>query len=108
VQISEAGGEQPVWSRDGKRLFYRNGQAMMAADLSGTGSGGGLGVSRRTQLFAGAFLAGESFLGRFAAYDVSPDGRHFLMARAVGGTGTELVVWTNWLPEIKQKLLEAR
>jgi len=108
VQISEAGGEQPVWSRDGRRLFYRSGQAMLAVDLTGSGSAGALGVSRREQLFAGDFYLGDQFLGRFATYDVAPDGHHFLMAQAVSRTGTELVVWTGWLTEFKKKLMEAK
>jgi eukaryotic-like serine/threonine-protein kinase len=29
-QISTSGGQEPRWSRDGRELFYRNGDAMMA------------------------------------------------------------------------------
>ena len=33
VQISSGGGSEPVWSRDGKRLFYRGDGHLMAATL---------------------------------------------------------------------------
>ena len=33
-QISTEGGTQPMWSRDGKELFFRNGDRMMAVAIS--------------------------------------------------------------------------
>ena len=32
--ISTDGGDEPVWSRDGRELFYRNGNAMMAVPIT--------------------------------------------------------------------------
>ena len=32
--ISTDGGNEPVWSRDGRRLFYVNGDKMMAVDIT--------------------------------------------------------------------------
>jgi hypothetical protein len=34
VQISTDGGTQPVWSGDGSRLYYRNGNAVLEATLA--------------------------------------------------------------------------
>ncbi len=34
VQVSEAGGTEPAWSRDGRRLFYRGGRRLHAATLA--------------------------------------------------------------------------
>ena len=31
--ISTEGGNEPVWSRNGRELFYRSGDAMMAVDI---------------------------------------------------------------------------
>ena len=36
IQVSTAGGTHPKWSRDGRELFYRNGNKMMAVDVSTT------------------------------------------------------------------------
>src|SRR5207237_4069750 len=33
VQVSTSGGVEPVWSRDGRRLFYRAGRQVMAASV---------------------------------------------------------------------------
>jgi Tol biopolymer transport system component len=36
-QISNEGGVQPVWARDGREFFYRNGDKMMATDVTPDG-----------------------------------------------------------------------
>ena len=99
--MSDQGGGQPVWARDGRTLYFRVGRAMMAADLR-AGSGGQLAVSERRTLFEGEF-AEPAPSALWAAYDVAPDGR-FLMARALGGSRSEIVIWLNWLGEIKEQL----
>ena len=33
-QISNEGGEEPLWSRDGRELFFRNGPKWMAAEVT--------------------------------------------------------------------------
>ena len=38
--------------------------------------------------------------------DVSPDGKRFVMARPLDGTGTQLLVWTGWLDEVRRRLVE--
>jgi hypothetical protein len=38
-QVSEGGGGQTRWSRDGREIFYRNGVSMMAASFDGKASG---------------------------------------------------------------------
>jgi Tol biopolymer transport system component len=72
--ISTEGGSEPRWSRDGRELFYRNGNKMMAVDVQ-SGS---------------TFRAGTPrllFEGDYVSYDVSPDGRRFLMIKSsVGGS----------------------
>ena len=98
VQVSSGGGEQPTWSVDG-RLFYREGTAMMVAQLS-RGADAAIVTSRR-KLFDGDFYGTGDLT---AAYDVSPDGRHFLMARRVGVGGGQLIAWVDWLDALKAKL----
>jgi len=105
VQLSDGGGTEPVWSRDGRRLFYRVGRSMMAVDLT---PGPVLTVARRQRLFEGDFQSSDDFGFPVQTYDVSPDGRHFVMGRASGGARAEIVIWTNWLRELKARMATAR
>ncbi len=102
VQISDAGGGEPVWARDGRRLFYRSGRDMIAAQVQRGARDGVLTVSGRERLFSGEYYGGISVRG--ATYDVSPDGKRFVMARSLDGTGTQLLVWTGWLDEVRRRL----
>ena len=104
VQISDAGGGEPVWSKDGRRLYYRNGRDMIAADLERGARDGTLAVGERRHLFSGDYFGGLSERG--ASYDVSPDGKRFVMARALNGAGAQLLVWTGWLDEVRRRLME--
>jgi serine/threonine-protein kinase len=102
VQISDAGGGEPVWAKDGRRLFYRNGRAMIAAHIERGTRDGTLAVTRREHLFSGVYYGGVNERG--ASYDVSPDGKRFVMARSLDEDGTQLLVWTGWLDEVRRLL----
>ena len=78
---------------------------MMAVDFA---PGGGLAVSRREKLFEGDFQSSADFGFPVQSYDVSPDGHHFVMARASGGARAEIVIWTNWLHELRTRMANAR
>lgn len=93
VQVSQEGGGQPVWAPDGRRLFYRADRAMMSADL--TIGAGALSIARRARMFEGDYFGNTESL--VATYDVTADGRRFLMARATAGDGGSVLVWTNWM-----------
>ena len=101
LAVSTAGGNQAVWGGDSRRLFYRVGNAFMAADLSATG--GALAVTTRRKLFEGSYYGADA-TQTSAAYDVMPDGHSFLVARALGSGVSEIVVWTGWLPELKAQV----
>ncbi len=101
IHISDGGGGQPVWAGNSRRIFYRAGRAMMVAELATRGSS--LSVSGRRALFEGDYyLADPGAL--IPAYDVSPDGQRFAMARVVGGSRSEIVVWMNWLGQLAARL----
>ena len=70
--------------------------------------GPGLAVARHERLFEGDFVSSSFFGIPALSYDVAPDGHHFLMTRAVGGGGPEVVVWTNWLPELRARMARER
>jgi serine/threonine-protein kinase len=73
--ISTGGGTDPVWAPDGRQLFYRVGTRIMAAPIDLT-NGFAAGTAR--PLFDGAFDVSD--LDR--SFDVSPDGKRFLMVRS--------------------------
>jgi serine/threonine-protein kinase len=79
VQVSLDGGNEPVWSRDGRSLFYRGqsgGQVEMFEAVLRLAPEPSV-VSRRA-LFSTADFVGTQ---PHANYDVMPDGRGFVMVR---------------------------
>ena len=67
-QISTEGGTQPVWSRDGRELFYRNGKKMMVVDISTRTA---FSTGKPKMLFE---METPAPYGAYSDYDVSPDG----------------------------------
>jgi hypothetical protein len=65
-----------MWSRNGRELFYRNGERMMAVVI---GPGSELSPGRPTVLFEEPY---DLKIGSGASnYDVAPDGQAFVMIR---------------------------
>jgi Tol biopolymer transport system component len=93
AQVSVDGGTEPVWSPDGRELFYRGPDYMMSATLAGAPS---LVVTRRDLLFraAGTYMRGPAATN----YDVFPGGQEFLMLRPTetAVTSSPLIVKMNW------------
>jgi serine/threonine-protein kinase len=87
VQVSVDGASEPVWSRDGREIFFRAGAKLIAARLQ---LGSQPGVETRTELFD---VSRFDAAGPHANYDVSPDGSWFVFARR-GGTN-HIVVLQN-------------
>ena len=80
TQVSAGGGLNPLWSRDGRELFYQAGTKMMSVKLI-TQPHLAIGVAQ--ELFRSSFDPDyrRSF-GR--EYDVSADGKRFLMLEPAG------------------------
>jgi Tol biopolymer transport system component len=93
--VSTQGGTQPLWSRNGKEIFYRVGNKMMVVDVS---AGVDLILSQPRQLFEQRYVFQNVSL---ANYDVSPDGQRFVMVRDEAGSG-RLNVVLNWTEELKR------
>ena len=102
VQVSEAGGTEPAWSRDGRRLFFRGDRRMHAATLATRPA---LAVTGRATLFTEAFDGDMPMPHR--NYDVAPDGREFVMIAAVPDARPETVVVLGWLGELRARLAAA-
>ncbi len=94
--ISSGGGTEPVWARNGRELFYRNGDRMMAVSIDTKGNAPRIGTP--IILFQEVFAGGATN----AWYDVSPDGQRFLMLKPDdASTSDSIVVIQDWMDEVK-------
>jgi len=98
VQVSDAGGGQPVWSADGRRLFYVTDSDLVAARVDAAANGDRLSVVSRDRLFEVDMTGGTG--AYTAAYDAHPDGERFAISSR-SGAGNEVVLWMDWLDEVK-------
>ncbi len=96
VQVSSGGGSEPVWSRDGKRLFYRGDGHLMAARIA---AGSGFAIAARDTLFADAFQFAPN---PHANYDVMEDGAHFVFLKAA--TEGNMIVVANWNEAVRSRM----
>jgi serine/threonine protein kinase/Tol biopolymer transport system component len=99
-QISTEGGTEPAWNGNGRELFYRDGDKMMAVEIA-TQSGFAAGKPRT--LFEGRY---ERTPATSPNYDVAPDGQRFLMLKSVGqeaSAPTQINVVLNWFEELKRR-----
>ena len=103
VQISTGGGGSPLWSRDGRELFYYVIGApasimAVSVELEPTFRPG-----RTELLFQGEFVVPGP---RGSFYDVSLDGQRFLMVQELAEIGErerpQLIIVENWLEELKR------
>ena len=110
-QVSRGGGTEPLWSRDARELFYRSPSgAVMRVSIdpkSPTPPG------TATRLFDASSHAlggrGEFAELRRRTYDVSLDGRRFLMIKSgtvqtASASPERIVLVQNWFEELKAKL----
>jgi eukaryotic-like serine/threonine-protein kinase len=100
-QISTDGGTEPVWNRNGRELFYRSRDKMMAVDIATQPS---FVAGKPRMLFQGQYVPTALTL---PYYDVSPDGQRFLMLKPTeqaGAAQTQIIVVLNWFEELKQKV----
>jgi Tol biopolymer transport system component len=100
-QVSTAGGTRPLWARSGQELFY----------VSPTGALMRVGVERSASWSATTptLLVKEGYfttpVGR--TYDVSREGKRFLMIKEGGGADQtaappQIIVVQHWIEELKR------
>jgi serine/threonine-protein kinase len=108
VQVSQAGGAEPRWSRSGRELFFRNrAGALVAATVVPAAS---FTLGPQTVLFdARQYLVVGAQSAR--SYDVAPGDQRFVFLRKVQTAGAaadvpmdKLVQVTNWAAEVQAKL----
>jgi len=99
IPVSVGGGSAPVWSPDGRRIFYMRGNRMVAASVAPNPT---FSVSKRDVLFEGDYINAVAH----ASFDVAPDGKSFLMLRPVDAGGEQIVVIPNWAAEFRAQTVK--
>ncbi len=99
VKVSPAHGSEPMWTKGGREIVYRDGNNVIAVSFDpATGVSGAPHV-----LFSGAYPDNPGWT-RPRSYDVTPDGERFLMARLPGDPAQpHVVVVLNWFDELRAK-----
>ena len=96
TKISTSGGLKPIWSRDGKELFYRSGGKMMVAATIETEPE--FRVIGRKELFEWEYM--HCIICQ--TYDVAPDGRFLMIKDPKEPPYQRINVVLNWFDELKQ------
>ncbi|MGO9127469.1 MAG: protein kinase domain-containing protein [Terriglobales bacterium] len=93
-QVSASGGNAPLWSRDGKELYYANLNftvfAVPVKEVNGTPQFGA------AQQLTTTASAPEFF------YDVTPDGKKILLPVVTQQVNQSMTVVTNWMAGLKK------
>jgi Tol biopolymer transport system component len=99
-KVSTNGGDLPLWSPDGRELFYRNGDSVMAVAVQTQPT---FKLAKAVRLFQNKNLQG--------GWDIHPDNKRFLMVKPAAATAQpttsrtpdKINIVLNWFEELKQK-----
>jgi serine/threonine-protein kinase len=94
--ISTQGGTQPVWNPQGGEIFYRDADRMMVVGITTQPE---VRLSAPRQLFEQRYAYGSGIT--IANYDVTSDGRRFIMVKDESGAG-RLNIVLNWLTDLER------
>jgi serine/threonine-protein kinase len=102
-QVSTGGGAAPLWSPNGRDLFRLGGDSVMAVSVQ-TGPTFSPGTPKAN--FRSTYVG----LTSGTPWDISPDGKQFLMMKELGprasafGAPPEISIVLNWFEELKQRV----
>jgi Tol biopolymer transport system component/tRNA A-37 threonylcarbamoyl transferase component Bud32 len=95
VQVSDIGGTEAIWGRDGRSLHYRGPLGeVVRADVT---TGASFSIGKRQVMLTGDYLTDSSHPN----WDVAPDGRFLMLKRA--GAESQTIVVHNWVRELREK-----
>ncbi len=102
--ISPGLGTGPVWSPDGRKLYYRSGSRFMAVEVAVEPDFNVL--SAPELLFEAPSYTRYQGPGGQRTWDIHPDGSRFVMVKS-GDESTafaEVYLVTNWFEELRQRM----
>jgi WD40 repeat protein len=95
-QVSIDGGTAPVWSRNGRELFFAKGDTLFTTAVT-------VGASFKSGAVQRLFSGPYSFDAVTVNYDVAPDGQRFLVPRTpVHSPPRQLELVLNWFEEVNR------
>jgi serine/threonine-protein kinase len=108
-QVSSSGGGSPLWSPDGRELFYRSGDATMAVDIETEPT---FKRGNPKTLFRGTYLSDTFLTIVKTPWDIHPNGKKFLMIKPATSTGAaptaalprKINIVLNWFEELKARV----
>jgi len=100
LKVSPSHGSEPMWTRGGRELVYRDGEKVMAVSIDlANGASGPPGV-----LFSGPYPDNPGWT-RPRSYDVTADGERFLLTKLPGEKSPpRIMVVLNWFQELRAKV----
>jgi hypothetical protein len=105
-RVSAHGGIQPLWSRNGREIFYRTTGDRPKIMSVAVETRGGIRLGRPRPLFDDAFRTGTLY--NRANYDVAPDGRFIFVEEPPSAPGPrQLVLIPDFARELKDKFRRA-
>ena len=96
--MSTDGGVEPVWSRDGRQLFYWNQDQLYVVNVS---PGDAFEPQTPTALFGGTYY--RTATGH-PSYDTASDGRFLMVKPEEQASVSEINVVQNWFQELKERV----
>ncbi len=95
-QVSTDGGNRPVWARNGREIFYRNGNKLMVVPVE---------TKPAFKPDAPRLVFERAFWHAGHDYDVTPDGQHFIMIKTSEqqAAPVQVNVVVNWFEELKRQ-----
>ncbi|MFN2302569.1 MAG: hypothetical protein ACK2TV_02435, partial [Anaerolineales bacterium] len=108
-QVSRNGGNNPLWSPDGRELFYRNGDATMVVQVEIEPT---FRLGNPEVLFEGEYFQSSFQNGAITSWDITQDGKRFLMMKeaepteedSTQGRPRRINIVTNWIEELKERV----
>jgi hypothetical protein len=106
-KVSTNGGDSPLWSPDGRELFYRKDGEVIRVPIAIKPT---FKAGRPETLFRGDFVQSRANDGH--TWDISPDGKRFLMMKwgataedkTTNRTTPKINVILNWYEELKERV----
>jgi serine/threonine protein kinase len=111
-KVSTDGGDSPLWNPNGRELFYRSGDAVMAVSVQ-PDADFRFETGTPKSLFRGTYVSADARIATLEPHpwDIHPKDTRFLMMKetepVANGTSRNIYVVVNWLEELK-KLVPAK
>jgi hypothetical protein len=108
--VSSGGGARPLWARNAQELFYVSPAG--AITRVGVDGGASWAATTPTQVVRqGYFTAGGVDVNVGRSYDISPDGKRFLMIKEIGSdqaAASPQIVFVQHFDEELKRLVPAK